>query len=479
MADNKDTADLFDGMEDLGELEEFGDEDFQDLLGDVGSEQGNFSSEFDGLMDLEDFEKLGSSDSMGGLEGLLDMDSDNWASDSGEENNASIDSGANAAAEKTEEKQQEISDHTEKAASQSAEKVQKKPSVEQAVPSGTEEFLDLDEEFIIEGEEPSGNKVENILNMGGATLKDDANLTGLSDVNDELLLDPQLDGKKEKKAFAGDKKKEKASSGKAGIFQKLFGNVPDENAEKNAAKEAERQAAKEAKKAAKKTKEEIALEKQEKQKAKDEAAAVKKAEQDAKKAKKEEEKKLKLAEKAAAKEAREQEEAKEPVTRINRVGASIIFVTFAIVAVVIIIGNNSYAYSQCIAKAAAFFGQKEYTNAYNQIYGVKVKKSDEELKDQVMTVMFVEKQLNSFDNFFAMEMYPQALDSLLKGLSKYDKYLEQARSLGIESDVNYVRDKIISELKSAFNLSEKSAYKLLSISDPKEYTEQVTKAANT
>ncbi len=149
------------------------------------------------------------------------------------------------------------------------------------------------------------------------------------------------------------------------------------------------------------------------------------------------------------------------------------------VAIVIIVGNNSYAYSQCIAKAAAFFGQKEYTDAYNEIYGVKVKKSDEELKDQVMTVMFVEKQLNSFDNFFAMEMYPQALDSLLKGLRKYDKYLEQARSLGIENDVNYVRSKIISELKSAFNLSEKSAYKLLSISDPQEYTKQVMKAANT
>ncbi len=465
MADN----DLFDGMEDFKGL---GDEDFQDLLGDANSELGDFSSEFDGLMDLEDFEKLGSSDSMGGLDGLLDMDFDSGASSSEEDDDLSLDLEMNITNENAStnapKQKQSISDSTKKNSNQPKETASKKPAME----SSTEEFLDLDDELIIEGEESKKDNVQNALDTG----KKNAEFIGVDEVNDELLLDmPDLDEKKALKNV-----KEKDSGDKAnGIFQKIFGNVPDENAEKAAAKEAERQAAKEAKKAAKKTKEEIALEKQEKQKAKEEAAAIKKAEQEAKKAKKEEAKKLKLAEKAAAKEAREQEEAKEPVTRINRVGAGIVFATFAMVAIVIIVGNNSYAYSQCIAKAAAFFGQKEYTDAYNEIYGVKVKKSDEELKDQVMTVMFVEKQLNSFDNFFAMEMYPQALDSLLKGLRKYDKYLEQARSLGIENDVNYVRSKIISELKSAFNLSEKSAYKLLSISDPQEYTKQVMKAANT
>ncbi len=465
MADN----DLFDGMEDFKGL---GDEDFQDLLGDANSELGDFSSEFDGLMDLEDFEKLGSSDSMGGLDGLLDMDFDSGASSSEEDDDLSLDLEMNITNENAStnapKQKQSISDSTKKNSNQPKETASKKPAME----SSTEEFLDLDDELIIEGEESKKDNVQNALDTG----KKNAEFIGVDEVNDELLLDmPDLDEKKALKNV-----KEKDSGDKAnGIFQKIFGNVPDENAEKNAAKEAERQAAKEAKKAAKKTKEEIALEKQEKQKAKEEAAAIKKAEQEAKKAKKEEAKKLKLAEKAAAKEAREQEEAQEPVTRINRVGAGIVFATFAMVAIVIIVGNNSYAYSQCIAKAAAFFGQKEYTDAYNEIYGVKVKKSDEELKDQVMTVMFVEKQLNSFDNFFAMEMYPQALDSLLKGLRKYDKYLEQARSLGIENDVNYVRSKIISELKSAFNLSEKSAYKLLSISDPQEYTKQVMKAANT
>lgn len=443
--------DLLNSIGDLGDLGDLGDfagEDFDTLLEDSSflsdSSSQDSQAEFDGLMDLTDFEELDSSSDMAGL---MDMESDQWAFHEETENLSK----QQAVKEKEDQKTTEIDS-----------------MLDQFDQTGNLTFSE--EERQKEKEEQqrkSSQKIEN----------NELDLdSSIDQPNDELRIDvPELDEKEQRKAFKGKKKATKGEDGKAGFWQKLFGNVPDENAEKEAQKEAERLAAKEAKKAAKKTKEEIAQEKQEKKKEKEEAAAIKKASQAEKKAQKEEQKKLKKEEKAAA---RAEEEAQEPPTRINRVGAGIIFVTFAMIGIVIVAGNNSYAYSQCIAKAAAFFSQKEYTNAYNQIYGVKVKKSDEELKDQVMTVMFIEKQLNSFDNYFAMEKYPEALDSLLKGLDKYDKYLEQARSLGIESDVNYVKNKILSELKSVFNISEKGAYKLLSASNSKEYTNEVIKAVN-
>lgn len=484
MADNKDTEELFDGIgdlgdfADLGELETLTDEDFDGLMGEDlsfdSSDIGHFATEFDGLMDLSDFEELNSSDNMAGLEGLLEIDSNNW-----EDTDPSVLSEEKPLGETADQDATRMVKESEKIEESAVllsegETKQDKDDIDALLNE-----IPYADEHSSEGNTDI-NAMGDIPNMGGTSLGQNSDISEIGDMNEELLLDvPELDEKQEKKVL---KRKNKKGAGsdlgeKVSIWKKLFGNVPDENAEKNAAKEAERQAAREAKKASKKTKEEIALEKQEKQKAKEEAASVKKAEKDAKQAKKEEKKKLKQAEKAAAKEARELEEAQEPVTRINRVGAGIIFVTFAVIAVVIIVGNNSYAYSQCIAKASAYFTQKEYTNAYNQIYGLEVKESDVELRDQVMTVMFVEKQLNSFDNYFAMEMYPEALDSLLKGLDKYDKYLEQARSLGIEGDITYVKDGILSELKSAFNISEKKAYKLLEISNTKEYTEAVVKAS--
>jgi chemotaxis protein histidine kinase CheA len=495
MAEERETDNLLSDIDelpdlgDLGDLGEFADGDLDSLLGDTDLD---LDSEFGDLMDLSDFEEL---DPSGNMDGLFDIQTENWENDLAEEKPekkaAEEEQEAKAVSEEVPEPVSEAVLSQDESEVSSQEEVQKEEAAAQeemsaevtdleempAEASSQEENAEVQEQTAQEPED----EVQDLLDLGGASLQEKPNLDGIESVNDELLLDvPELEEEvsaKEKKAAKKAAKKEKKEK-KPSIFKRVFGNVPDENAEKNAAKEAERQAAKEAKKAAKKTKEEIALEKQEKKKAKEEAAALKKAEQDAKKAQKEEQKKLKLAEKAAAKEAREMEEAKEPPTRINRVGAGVILVTFAIIAVVIIGGNNSYAYSQCITKAASYFKQQEYTNAYNQIYGVEVKKSDEELKDQVMTVMFIEKQRNSFDNYFAMEMYPEALDSLLKGLSKYDKYLEQARSLGIESDVNYVRDEILAELASAFNISEKKAYKLLSITDSEEYTKQVIAAAS-
>lgn len=502
MAENKDNEDLLPDME-LGDLGDFGDignlsdADLDAFLNDDtlnnGLDTENMVLEFDGLMDLSDFEELGSSENMAGMDDLLGFDSD-WNEDLTGESKSSEEQPEDVLEanfpEKTVSQESEAPDgipgvmDIKKAEPKKMAEPVTETATEEAADPGIEDFIDLDamampedglenipfkDEAENSGEEEQ-DEIEDILNMGGAFLEENPELAGIEDVNDELLLDVPEPDKKQKK-------KKSSSDGNVSIWKKLFGNVPDENAEKNAAKEAKRQAEKEAKKASKKTKEEIALEKQEKQKAKQEAADAKKAEQDAKKAQKAEAKKLKLAEKAAAKEARELEEAQEPPTRINRIGAGIILVTFAVIAVVIIVGNNSYAYSQCIAKATAYFGQKEYTNAYNEIYGVKVKKSDEEIKDQVMTVMFIEKQRNSFDNYFAMEMYPEALDSLLKGLDKYDKYLDQARSLGIESDLDYVKDEILAELKSAFNISEKRAYQLLSISDARKYTEAVTEAS--
>ena len=91
--------------------------------------------------------------------------------------------------------------------------------------------------------------------------------------------------------------------------------------------------------------------------------------------------------------------------------------------------------------------------------------------------MFVNKELNSYNNFYAIGLYPEALDSLLKGLERYDKYLQDAESLGIESDLNYVRRQILGELKRSFSMTEKDAAELNAIKDQEEYSERIREKA--
>lgn len=274
-------------------------------------------------------------------------------------------------------------------------------------------------------------------------------------------------------------KPEEQQAKKNGIVNKLFANIHDAKSkrayekmlseeEKKALKKKEREEKKAAKKAMKEDPAYIA-EQEAKKKAKEEQKAQAKAVKEAKKKEKQELKKQKQAE--------EEAEAMKDQGRINRVGAGIVFVCLGAFAASIIFGSSSFSYNQSVAKAKECFGNREYTEAYNELCGVNLKSEDVEMYDKVVTVMYVNKQLNSYNNFYAMQMYPEALDSLLKGLEKYDRYQEAAGQLGITDDLDYVREQILVELQNVFALSEGKAYEIINMETQQEYSQGVIEAA--
>lgn len=272
--------------------------------------------------------------------------------------------------------------------------------------------------------------------------------------------------KSEKKAV---KSTEKKQPGRLSVlFHKLFDDVkvdpakikkpptPEELEAQKKAKQEEKERSKEEKEALlaeKKAQEK--QEKMEKQRVKNEAKAQKKA-------KKMEEAKLLLEEIQS--------------TRINRAGASIIFVFFIMIAVLVIVGTNICSYSIGIRNAERQFNKKEYTKAYNEIYGLDVKDEDLVLYDRITTVMYVQKQLNSYYNYYGMNDQPRALDSLLKGLSRYEKYIELAIELDVDSDLDSVRNKILEEIEAMFGMSEQEAMSIIQSDSRVEYSQRVYEA---
>ncbi len=156
--------------------------------------------------------------------------------------------------------------------------------------------------------------------------------------------------------------------------------------------------------------------------------------------------------------------------RINRLGATIVFIFFGLLATLVLVGTNMVSYTLSIEKATNYFDGQKYTEAYNEVYGMEIKDEDIAIYDKIMTVMYVNKQLNSYNNYYSVKDYPQALDSLLKGLRRYDKYIELATLLGIESDLKYVREQILAELDNEFKLSEKQAMKIISYDNMEKYS---------
>jgi hypothetical protein len=69
-----------------------------------------------------------------------------------------------------------------------------------------------------------------------------------------------------------------------------------------------------------------------------------------------------------------------------------------------------------------------------------------------------------------MKKYPEALDSLLKGLQRYDKYIELATMLGIKTDLDYVRDQIVAELYNVFSLTEEEALDIINSDSLTKYS---------
>ena len=158
---------------------------------------------------------------------------------------------------------------------------------------------------------------------------------------------------------------------------------------------------------------------------------------------------------------------------INPVAASFVMVTFALLTALLLSGSKAFAYSNGIKNATYYFNTHRYTQAFDEVYGMDMKDEDVEIYNKIQTVMYVNKQLNSYNNFYAVEKYPEALDSLLKGLKRYDKYIELATMYGIESDMDYVRDQILAELRNKFNLSEEEAMQITFIENETEYSKQV------
>lgn len=284
------------------------------------------------------------------------------------------------------------------------------------------------------------------------------------------------------KEIASNKSSKKGKTGKKGgdkkglfsvIFQKLFANVPLTEEEIAAIPTPEQE------EAAKKEKEAEAAKKKEDKKAAAEADKKKKAEEAKKKAA--DNKAKKAAKDAAKKAAKKEAELKrlraealeQPEGKINKAGATIILLFFVVAAAVVIIGTNIFSYDISIADATHKFGNHKYTEAYEDIRGLDIKEKDMLIHDKIYTVMFVNKQLNSYNNFFAMGDYSSALDSLIKGLSRYDKYIALARQLGIHTDLDYVRKQIMAELQSVYGVDEREALELMDMTDRQDYSERI------
>ena len=318
--------------------------------------------------------------------------------------------------------------------------------------------------------------LDELFGPAGSSEAVDENYTKSEDGLDELLAGGEMDEsladiediseekpKKKKKKAKGEKGEKKS------IKEILFGEPDEDDIEEEAyfeEKKAKKAEAKEKKKAEKEAK---SGEKEEEKKA---ALEVKEKEKGAKKQKKADKKAKKKAELQAELEA--EKDTKPVPTPV----VLIVFVIFAAIGVFVILGTKSFSYSQVIRKATDYFNRQKYRMAYDEVSGVEVKKKDEELKNRIYTVMYVERLYESYQNNKVLGRKDKALDALLRGMEKYDEHYAEAVELGIVSDINGVREKITSVLWADYGITENEAYAIIAL-DGVEYADKLKSYSNT
>ena len=207
--------------------------------------------------------------------------------------------------------------------------------------------------------------------------------------------------------------------------------------------------------------EEIREEKAEEKQKIAEQKNLEKAEKKEKKRLAKEEKKQKKAELAAA----------EVVGKINPVGATIVMVFFGVVCLSVLLGSKIFSYSSSINNAGQEFENRDYKAAYEALAGVNVSKSSEELKDKVRICMQLQRELDSYNNYYKMKMYLESLDALAKGIRSYDENKDKADTYEIMTQYNELEAKLAEALYNEFGVTETQIRDIINNSkNQEEYT---------
>ncbi len=269
-------------------------------------------------------------------------------------------------------------------------------------------------------------------------------------------------------------KKEKSGPG---FFARIFGNIITDATAEEEEKERREEEEALAKKAKKKEEK-----KQQAEASKEEKAQLAQEEKERKKqlkaeqaAKKEEEK----AEKKRLKEERRaEEEAREVVGKINPIGAAIVIVFFATIAVLTIFGSMLLSRNSNMNNAENLFASGDYMKAYDAINAANLVDEDGVLYKRIRLCSQVQKEVNSFKNYTAMDKKLEALDSLVKGIRHYDLNLAEAESLNITGQMENLKSQLASALSTDFGVSEEEARRLAAIEDRQEYAKQLQEVLN-
>ncbi|MCR5788271.1 MAG: hypothetical protein K6G83_00130 [Lachnospiraceae bacterium] len=116
------------------------------------------------------------------------------------------------------------------------------------------------------------------------------------------------------------------------------------------------------------------------------------------------------------------------------------------------------------------YDQAAYDEVFMDLTGHKLSKDEQALYDKNLILYKVTRRYQSYQNYMALNMQVEALNSLVQGIRVIDEEERKALELGITSQFDMIAEKIIDSLNSVFGVSVEQAQAWLAIPSSEEYS---------
>ena len=160
---------------------------------------------------------------------------------------------------------------------------------------------------------------------------------------------------------------------------------------------------------------------------------------------------------------------------LPKVPVILVFVMAASILVLVLAGTHLLGYSNSFADADQAFAEGRYSDAFQAVAGEKVKEKDTDTYEKYRITAMVSAEYEAYESMMDAEVYDMALDSLIRTVQRYDKYLQDAETYGCRGEFDKIESAAETALQQNFGLTADDARTMYALSDKETYSKEIYK----
>lgn len=160
---------------------------------------------------------------------------------------------------------------------------------------------------------------------------------------------------------------------------------------------------------------------------------------------------------------------------LPKVPVILVFVMAASILVLVLAGTHLVGYSNSFSDADQAFAEGRYSDAFQAVAGEKVKEKDTDTYEKYRITAMVYAEYEAYESMMNAKVYDMALDSLIRTMQRYDRYLQDAETYGCRGEFDKIASAAETALQQDFGLTAEDARAMYAMSDKETYSREIYK----